>query len=109
MDQKPPLEHLGLCLKKSENCKTLQSIGRIRPLIYNFKSKKFDHNTAYDLGEVLDDLKLSYKKIDQNDLDPSSPFIHYASPSVLIGDEFVFGSKVDGGQCCTGVSLAEKN
>ena len=51
--------------------------------------------------EVLDDLGLQYEKINQDNLEESSPYFKYTSPTILFGEEIVFGGLTSGGQGCS--------
>ena len=49
--------------------------------------------------EMLKALEVNFQLICQNEVDESSPFRNYSSPTLLRGDEIIFGSPAEGGGC----------
>lgn len=49
--------------------------------------------------KLLDELGLSYSEVNQDKISKDHKYAYYSSPTVLIDDEILFGSKTQGGGC----------
>ena len=61
-----------------------------------------------EAAALLEQLGLAYDAVCQDELAAGDPLRDYASPTLLAGDEIIFGSRASGGGCSVSLpSLAE--